>query len=87
MQFDWDDANVEHIAAHDVEPEEAEQIFEDPRRARLSVYSTPGERRWGWVGATVHGRVLAVINTRRLGAIRVVTARDATLRERRRYRR
>lgn len=27
--FEWDDANIEHIAKHHVVPEEAEQVFFD----------------------------------------------------------
>ena len=27
MGFDWDDANVEHMARHDVTPNEAEQVM------------------------------------------------------------
>jgi hypothetical protein len=33
MEYDWDDENVRHIARHDVEPYEAEEAVEDPRRA------------------------------------------------------
>lgn len=30
--FDWDDANLDHIAEHDVEPEEAGEAVVDPKR-------------------------------------------------------
>jgi len=33
MEYDWDAENVRHIARHDVEPYEAEEAVEDPRRA------------------------------------------------------
>ena len=33
MEYDWDDDNVRHIARHYVEPYEAEEAVEDPRRA------------------------------------------------------
>ena len=29
MQFDWKEANIAHIARHDVTPEEAEQVVEN----------------------------------------------------------
>ena len=86
-EFEWDDANADHIAAHGVYPDEVEGAYDDPGRTALPVYSTPAERRRGFLGATESGRLLAVVITRRGAALRVVTARDATERERRCYRR
>ena len=37
MDFDWDDANLDHIAAHGVSPEEAEAAF-DPSRDMCDLY-------------------------------------------------
>ena len=85
--FDWDDANVGHIAEHGIEPDEAEQALLDPHRRSATAYDTPTERRWAVIGATEARRILFVVYTRRGSAIRVVTARDALDRERRRYRR
>ena len=85
--FDWDRGNAGHIARHGVEPEEAEEALLDPRRIGLPAYSAPGERRFAALGATQTGRVLFVVFTRRGRTIRVISARDATPRERRRYRR
>ena len=53
----------------------------------VSAYNTPTERRWGIVGATEDGRVLFVVFTRRRSAIRVLQARDADPKYKRRYRR
>ncbi len=86
-EFEWDDANIDHVAAHEVEPDEVEEAFTDSRRVELPAYSTPTERRRGFVGATFDGRLLFVVFTRRGRAIRVVTARDADPPERRSYRR
>ena len=30
LGFDWDGANTEHVALHQVRPEEAEQAIDDP---------------------------------------------------------
>lgn len=87
VEFDWDDANVNHIARHGVTPEEAEEALLDPHRVIISVRSVENERRWTAVGGTQSGRVLVVVITRRWGFVRVVTARDALPREKRRYRR
>ncbi len=87
MTFDWDEANLEHIARHGVSPLEVEEAVTDPRRLGVPAYNLRGEVRWAVLGATEAGRVLFVVLTRRHGRIRVVTARDATPREKRRYRR
>jgi len=85
VQFEWDDANLEHIALHGIEPEEVEEAFGDPRRSGADAYNVPGERRDAILGRTDDGRLLYVVFTRRAGGIRTVTARDATARERRQY--
>jgi uncharacterized DUF497 family protein len=85
--FDWDDGNIDHIARHGISTEEADEAASDRRRVGMSVYSSGDESRWGVIGATEDGRVLAVILTSRAGLLRVVTARDANPAERRRYRR
>lgn len=85
--FEWDDANLNHIAEHRVEPEEVEEAFYDRDRVPAPAYSTPAERRRAIVGSSHSGRILYVVYTLRRGLIRVVTAREAEERFRRRYRR
>jgi len=81
--FDWDEDNIEHIAAHGVELEEVEEALAGKpliRRGRASRYLA--------FGRTAAGRYLFVV-VRDLGKgwCRVVTARDMTVAERRYYRR
>ena len=83
MEFDWDDANIDHIARHHVTPEEA---LTDPRRIGLNTYSPTDEIRYGVLGRTTEGRILMVIFTPRNGMVRVITARDANTTEKRRQR-
>ncbi|PNY81271.1 BrnT family toxin [Deinococcus koreensis] len=88
MSFQWDDANEGHIARHGVEPAEAEDALSDPDA--VPAFARPandGEWRGALVGQTEDGRYLTVIFTYRADLIRVVTARDATDTEKRRYRR
>jgi uncharacterized DUF497 family protein len=74
--FDWDDANILHLAEHDVEPEEAEEvILGDPLDLGSDVID--GEDRWSYIGETQTGRVLRVAITLRGKRIRVVTAFEA----------
>ena len=85
--FDWDEANIEHVARHDVEPQEAEEALLDTGRVGTDAYNARGETRWAALGSTETGRVLFVVFTRRAEKIRVVAARDAEEKEKRRYRR
>ena len=83
MELDWEEANTAHIARHGVRPEEA---LANPRRLVLRIRSQRGEERWAALGATEAGRILFVVFTRRRGRARVITARDTTPEEKRRYR-
>jgi uncharacterized DUF497 family protein len=72
--FDWDDANITHIAGHNVAPEEAEEVvLGDP--LETGIDSEEGdEERWSYLGETNRGRILRVLITMRGERIRVVTA-------------
>jgi uncharacterized protein len=75
--FDWDDGNIDHIAKHEISPDEAEQVLlSDP----LDVHFDPdvnGEERWTYLGETNSGRILNVVITVRGEKVRVVTAYEA----------
>ena len=85
--FDWDEGNVDHIRAHGIEPAEAEEVLLDPDALGVGAYNARGERRQGALGSTEGGRILVVVFTARSGHPRVITAREATPTEKRRYRR
>ena len=52
--FDWDEENIEHIAKHNVVPEEAEQvILGDPLDIGFDVVDA--EERWPYLGETHEG--------------------------------
>ena len=73
IEFDWDDANVGHLARHRVLPEEAEQvILNDP--VDLGMEIAQREKRYLNLGAIVQGRVLLVVTAWREDRVRVVTA-------------
>jgi uncharacterized protein len=82
--FDWDEANISHIARHDVTPREAEEVAtSDPINLRYQVRS--GELRVVQIGETNSGRLLMVVSTRRGDKIRIVTATPAKRKYRARY--
>jgi uncharacterized DUF497 family protein len=87
VEFDWDEANVEHIARHGVIPDEAEQAVLSAERITLVVRVVAGERRATIMGPTENSRLLLVVTTVRGRRVRIVTARDASDHERKGYRR
>jgi hypothetical protein len=80
--FDWDQGNLDHIAAHGVEPGEAEEIFQ----GRLYVRRA-GER-YIVLGATATGRALFTVLERYPGpVVRFITARNMNESERKLFQR
>ncbi len=84
--FDWDEFNTSHVQRHGLEPGDVEEAARDPRRLGVPASNIGGEERRAVLGATGGGRLLVVVMTRRAGLIRIVTARDATPGEKKRYR-
>jgi len=80
----WDENNVEHLAAHQVKPEEVEDvIWDDPWFERRR-----GRQRYYVYGQTSGGRYLFIVLDREYNSVfYVVTARDMTDREKEYYRR
>jgi len=71
--FDWDDANVAHLAEHGVSPSEAEEVITN-LPLDLDYELREGEMRLRQVGQTLSGRMLVVVSTFREDLTRVVTA-------------
>lgn len=75
-KFDWDDANLLHIARHNISAREAEDVLlSNP--IDMGIQDAEGELRLMEVGETAQGRILVVISTMRGEKIRVVTAFEA----------
>jgi len=72
-KFDWDQANIHHVAEHGVSPAEAEQVVLNAP-FDLELQTRSGEERTVQVGATDVGRILVVVTTWREGKVRVITA-------------
>ncbi|HEY4688540.1 MAG TPA: BrnT family toxin [Anaerolineae bacterium] len=80
----WDDYRVEHIARHNVRPEEVWEVCEDP----LHLAHREGRNRYRLYGQTTAGRYLFVVLEHSEGTqFRPVTARDMSEGEKRGYRR
>jgi uncharacterized DUF497 family protein len=80
--FEWDDDNIEHIACHSVEIDEAESVFGN----RPLVLRTSADKYVAY-GQSDEGRYLMVVFVRVAGSLRPVTARDLTDLEKKRLKR
>jgi uncharacterized DUF497 family protein len=62
FEFEWDDANRQHLAAHNVTPAEAEQvILNSPFDLKAQLMDQ--EERSVQIGETDTGKVLIVVTT------------------------
>ncbi len=80
--FEWDDANIRHIAGHNVAPHEAEEIFFDINNVLSEdlIHSTT-ENRFIIIGKTKEERLLYQVFTKRENNIRVISSRDINKKE------
>lgn len=95
VRFEWDEAkNLSNQRKHDgVSFEEARQVFQDPLHISVQDRIESGEERWQTVGAVQGFVILVVAHTfteedaegGSVEIIRIISARRATPRERRRY--
>ena len=80
--FDWNEANIEHIAEHDVTSDEAEKIFSDEKNVLdEDIEHLIIENRFLIIGKTEKSRLLYQIFTRRGDKIRVISSRDINKKE------
>ena len=83
--FDWDSGNARKNERHGVSQAEAEQVFFDRRLLQAAdPRHSVAESRYHALGCTVMGRLLHVTFTLRNDGtrIRVISARDASRKER-----
>ncbi len=86
--FEWDKGNIDkNLKKHNVTNKEAEEIFENHQHFFLedNKHSTEREKRFMIWGITDHDRRLSIIFTSRNKMVRVISARDMHVKERRRY--
>ncbi len=80
--FEWDEANIAHIARHNVKPEEAEEIFFDENNVLdEDIEHSEAEKRFLIIGKTQKGRLLYQIFTKRGNKIRVISSRNINKKE------
>jgi uncharacterized DUF497 family protein len=83
-RLDWDEYRVDHIATHDVSPDEVWEVCCDP----FHLAHREGQQRYRLYGQTSDGRFLFVVLEHLNGVTyKPITARDMTDGEKRSYRR
>jgi uncharacterized protein len=87
MRFEWDSAKAAaNLRKHRVSFEEASSVFYDPLAATgPDPDHSVGEQRFVTFGLSSRGRILVVAHADRQDAIRIISARPATVPERRIY--
>ena len=87
LSFEWDLRKASgNLAKHRVSFEEASSVFGDPlARIAEDPRHSIREQRWVILGLSNLPRMLAVMFTERGDAIRIISARRATSRERKSY--
>jgi uncharacterized protein len=87
MQFEWDRSKARwNLRKHRVSFDEAVTVFYDPLSATVDDPDhSIGEQRLLTIGYSSRGRLLVVSHTERGSAVRIISARRATARERKRH--
>ena len=87
MEFEWEPVKSErNLSRHGVAFTEAMTVFGDPLEVTISdALHSEGESRFLSLGKSEAGRLLVVAYTERQGRIRIISAREATPKERREY--
>src|SRR5271155_334771 len=90
MRFEWDEAkNKRNVLKHAVRFETAALAFDDPYALTQRDESTSEEERWITLGSVSPAAVLFVVHTwqerNEEEIVRIISARPATPRERKRY--
>ena len=86
MGYEWDEEKAAtNFRKHGVDFADAVLVFEDELTLTMRDLSSDREERFVALGQDPNGRLLVVIYTWRGERIRLISAREATGKERRRY--
>jgi uncharacterized DUF497 family protein len=87
VRFEWDPAKAaDNVARHGVSFEEAATVFRDPLSATgPDPDHSFDEERFVTFGISTSGRLLVIAHTERGDTIRIISARPATVGERKIY--
>jgi uncharacterized DUF497 family protein len=86
--FEWDSKKAAwNKKKHKISFEEASTVFKDPLFFTIAdeMHSIADEQRFVTIGQSNKGRTLVVVHSEKGDAIRIISARKATRRERKAY--
>lgn len=87
MNFEWHSPKAQsNLLKHGVSFEEASTVFDDPLvDIQPDFAHSVEEARFSAIGRSLQGRLLVVVFAEKTDAIRLITAREPTPKERRHY--
>ncbi len=87
MKFEWDqDKAASNLSNHGVSFDEAKTVFNDPLYVDFfDPDHSYNEHRYIIIGQSIANRLILVAYTEREDAIRLISAREATRKERKNY--
>jgi len=87
LRFEWDRKKAEsNLTKHGVSFEEAMTVFGDTLSLTIAdELHSAREQRWVLVGFSNRGRLVVVVHVERGVGIRIISAREATAKERKAY--
>ncbi len=86
MKFEWDkNKNKSNQEKHGIDFNDAKEVFKDNnRKISPDLRKDYGESRWKIIGK-IYGSIISVIYTIRYKAVRIISARKASRKERDEY--
>ncbi len=86
MEFEWDEnKNVSNCEKHGIDFNDAKGVLDDENcKISPDLRNNYGENRWKIIGK-IYGSIISVIYTKRESAIRLISARKASKKERDEY--
>ena len=86
MEIKWDPQKAEaNFRKHKIRFSDAESVLFDPMTLTIEDQIIDQEQRFLSVGSDAFGRILVIVYTYHVDTIRLISARKATLKERKYY--
>ena len=87
LEFSWNPSKAAaNLEKHGVRFEDASTAFADPLSITVpDPAHSDDEQRYVMVGRSIEGKLLVVVHSERKDSIRIISAREASRRERREY--
>jgi len=86
MEYQWDSKKAnQNRKKHGIDFADAVGVFEDEWALTIKEHIVEGEQRFVTIGMDFIGRIIVVVYTYRENDLRIISARAATKREKKKY--